>query len=105
MASITYEADVAAFFGGRIEEKLQSLLKENGEFVLAYAKSKELIDNINAIAHHDRDLTITPGDCADLKDFLEYEFIQSAIMQQELYTQGYLDCVKLLGMLGIIKSN
>lgn len=105
MENIPYQDDIIGFLNSRIEDVMQHLLKTNPEYALASEKCKELIGNVCSISRHERDVTITAGDCADIREYLDQEFIQTAIMQQELYTQGYLDCVKLLSMLGVIRKN
>ena len=90
------------FLDGRIEEIAQNLLKTNSEYALAVEKSKDLMENIDPIIHREREITISAGDCLDVQEFLEHEFTSTAIMQQELYKQGYIDCVKLLKMLGAL---
>lgn len=93
---------VSDFLDGRIEDIMQNLKKTNSEYALATEKSKALMENIDSIIHHEREITISAGDCMDFREFLEHEFTRTAIMQQELYAQGYLDCVKLFRMLGVI---
>lgn len=93
---------VSDFLDNRIEEIAQELLKINGEYALAVEKSKELMENIDPIIHCEEEITISAGDCLDFQEFLDHEFTANAIMQQALYNQGYIDCVKLLKMLGVL---
>ncbi len=90
------------YLNSKIEETVANLRKNNSEYALAAEKEKILLENINPILCRDRGVTISAGDCADMRDCLEQEFVQTAIMQQGLYKQGYLDCVKLLRTLGVI---
>lgn len=41
------------------------------------------------------------GDCDTLRDYLDQEFVTTAIMQEEVYQQGFLDCIRLLRSLGV----
>ncbi|MDP4120542.1 MAG: hypothetical protein Q8876_05750 [Bacillota bacterium] len=93
---------VSDYLNFRIDEIAQNLRKTNSEYALAMEKSEELMENIDPIIHSERGITICAGDCLDFQEFLEHEFTSTAIMQQELYKQGYLDCVKLLKMLGVL---
>lgn len=90
------------YVDSRIEEITQNLKRTNSEYSLAIKKSKELRENIDPIIYRESDITICVGDCLDFQEFLEQELTSAAIMQQELYKQGYLDCVKLLKMLGVL---
>ena len=49
-------------------------------------------------------MSISAGDCINLREYFEQELEAAAIMQKEVYQQGYLDCVKLLLMLGILNG-
>lgn len=93
---------VSGYLDSRIEEIAQNLRKTNSEYALAMEKGKELMENIDPIIHSERGITISAGDCLDFQEFLKQEFTSTAIIQQELYKQGYLDCVKLLKMLGVL---
>ncbi|MDR1629310.1 MAG: hypothetical protein LBS36_03730 [Oscillospiraceae bacterium] len=105
MEAITYEDDIIGFIDSRIEGVMHNLLKTNPEFALAAERCNALVKNFNFIISHDQDFMMTAGDCADLKKYLEQDFIQTTIMHEELYRQGYLDCVKLLSMLGLIQNH
>lgn len=93
---------VSEFMDGRIETILQGLRKRNGAYAVAEEKSIELYENIEHIINCETDLFITDGDCMDFRALLEQESILSEITQRELYKQGYLDCVKLLALLGVL---
>lgn len=95
---------VTDFLDGRIEEIVRTLRKTDSEYALAVEKRKALYDDIDPILHHERDITISAGDCLNLLEFIELEFTITAHLQQALYRQGYLDCVKLLTMLGLLAS-
>lgn len=91
------------YLNSKIEEMVANLRKNNSEHALAVEKEKILLENINPILCRDRGVTISAGDCADMRGCLEQEFVQTAIIQQELYKQGYFDCVKLFRTLGVIR--
>lgn len=40
-------------------------------------------------------------DCDNLRDYLDQAFVTTAIMQEEVYQQGFLDCIRLLRSLGV----
>ena len=83
---------VSDFLDGRIEDIVQNLRKTNSEYAFAVEKSRILYNKIDSVINN----------CEDLKDFLDSEFTKAALTQQELYKRGYLDCIKLLRMLGLI---
>ncbi len=93
---------ISEYFDLRIEEIAQDLKKANSEYALAAEKSKELMENIDPILRCDKDIIISAGDCLDFQEYLGHEFACAAVLQQELYKQGYLDCVRLLKTLGVI---
>lgn len=93
---------VSDYLDSRIEEIAQDLRKTNSEYALAMKKCKELIKQIDPMLHSEGGIALTAGDCLNFQEFLKHEFTSTAIMQQELYKQGYLDCVELLKMLGIL---
>lgn len=90
---------VSDFITNRIEEIQQNLRKTNGEYALALKSNQALLVEIGYILRHKGDLIISEGDCTNFRHFLDNDCIANAIMQQELYKQGYLDCIQLLGML------
>lgn len=53
---------------------------------------------------NESDMSISAGDCINFREYFEQELEAAAIMQKEVYQQGYLDCVKLLLMLGILNG-
>ena len=94
--------DVSDFLDSRIEEIVRNLRETNSEYALAAEKNKELIMHIDPIIHHEDPITISAEDCMDFREFFENDFTCAAILQSELYRQGYRDCVELFGMLGIL---
>ena len=93
---------VAKFIESRIEEISQALRKGNGRYALAAESSKLLYDSLEPIVQNEGDISISAGDCLNFREYFEQEFGATAIMQKELYRQGYLDCVKLLVTLGLL---
>ena len=74
----------------------------NGHYALAAESSKLLYDSLEPIVQNEGDISISAGDCLNFREYFEQEFEATAIMQKELYRQGYLDCVKLLVTLGLL---
>jgi hypothetical protein len=58
--------------------------------------------NVNSIINREEEITISAGNCIDFKKLFEHKFESASIVQKELYKQGYLDCIKVLKMLGVI---
>ena len=97
------ESDIQQFMIARIEDKFRELYKVNGEYALARNKARELIGCIDKIVLNEKEeLVISRGDCVNFKEYMESQFTEEAICQEELYRQGYLDCVALLKQLGIL---
>ncbi len=93
---------ISEFLESRIEEIAQDLRKNNGRYSLAVEKSKSLFDSIDPIMQSESEIILSAGDCLNFRELFDQEFEAAAIMQTELYRQGYLDCVKLLIMLGVL---
>ena len=49
-------------------------------------------------------MVFSAGDCTNFREYFQLEMEAAAIMQRELYQQGYLDCVSLLVKLGLLTS-
>lgn len=93
---------VSDFLDSRIEEIVQSLPQKNGVYSLAVEKRNFLFDSIHPIMQSEREITLSAGDCENFREYFEQELEIAAIMEQELYRQGYLDCVQLLVRLGLL---
>ena len=97
------QADFSAFMYSRIESILTDLRKNHAGYAVAWTKRREHYDLIDPILRAEGSLTIAHGDCQNLRDDMEQDFITIAVMQEELYRQGYLDCVKLLRTVGVLR--
>ncbi|MPN34654.1 hypothetical protein SDC9_182148 [bioreactor metagenome] len=96
--------NLTEFLSERIDEIISQLKETNTAFALSDKRSSQLIDDIDPIMMNEkRDMTITPKDCMNISEFFEQELVQEGITQEKLYKQGYLDCVKLLRMLEVIR--
>ena len=95
---------VSEFIESRMEEIAQDLLQNNSVYCLAVEKGKSLFESIDPIMQNESDMSISAGDCINFREYFEQELEAAAIMQKEVYQQGYLDCVKLLLMLGILNG-
>jgi len=97
------KSDIQQFMIARIEDKIRELYKANGEYALARNKARELIDCIDKIVLNEKEeLIISRSDCVNFKEYMESQFAEEAICQEELYKQGYLDCIVLLKRLGVL---
>lgn len=87
---------------GRVQEIAQELEEANGSYALAVRRRKELYKAVEPVLASREDISISSGDCGNIRDYLEQNFEANAILEQELYRRGYLDCVDLLSELGIL---
>jgi len=94
---------VSDFLDGRIDDIMKDLRKTDGEYANAMEKTKDLYSNIESIIKSKKEILITGKDCSSFEELLDQEFTRTAIMQQKLYKQGYLDCVNLMKMLGVLQ--
>ena len=95
-------SSVSAFLDSRIEEIAQALRQNNGEYLLAAEKRKALFRSIEPILRSETERTVSAEERANFRQYFDQDFIVKASLQQELYRQGYWDCVKLLTMLGLL---
>lgn len=86
----------------QIKEISQALRKDNSHYALAVESNKSLYNSIEPIIKYEGEITLSAGDCLNLREYFEQECEAAAIMQKALYQQGYLDCVKLLIALGLL---
>ena len=94
---------VSDFLDGRIDDIMQDLRNTDSEYALSLEKSRHLHNDVEPILNSKKELLITEGDCLKFRELLEQEFTMTAIMQQEIYKKGYLDCVKVLKMIGVLQ--
>ena len=95
---------ITEFLDHRMEEIAQSLRSSNAAYSLAVEKSQFLFESIEPIMCNKKDICISAGDCTNFREYFQLEMEAAAIMQRELYRQGYLDCVSLLVKLGLLTS-
>ena len=90
------------FIDGRLEEVCADLRKTNGEYALGVQMSKELLEKLHPIIMSDKKLALEKEDFLDFQEYLQHEFTIRAIEQRTFYWQGYLDCVNMLKVLGML---
>ena len=93
---------ITDFLSQRVDTVAQNLLQTNGEYALAIENNALLFENISSVIHRGSSITLSPDDCLDFCEYFEGEAAASALLRQELYKQGHLDCVKLLTLLGVL---
>ena len=86
----------------RLGEVMDDLLRQKGEYAMAWEQSRELYSRIDPIVNHEEDLSISGGDCLNLRDYLEAEGKAAGLLQGALYRQGFRDCVQALHLLGVL---
>ncbi len=90
------------FISDRIGEISDKVLETNSEYALSREQSNAIYERLEPILNSETDLTINQGECSDFNTLLDNNVFSEAIMEQELYKQGYLDCVYLLKGLGVL---
>lgn len=93
---------VWGFLDSRIQEIAQTLRENHVEYAAAVEKRKSLLKSIDPILHSETGLSVSAEDCIALREYFAQEFTVNAIFEQELYKQGYMDCIQLLFILGIL---
>lgn len=93
---------VLDFLSGRLDSVVEFFRKNNAEYALAAERKRSLYDAISPMMHVENSMTISEGDGLNLRDYFEQDFIMTAIMEEELYKQGYLDCIQLLRLIGVL---
>ena len=92
---------ISLFLHERLDATVESLRKSSAEYALAAEKRLALYEAIDPILRSREGLTISAGDCQNFRDYFDQEFIVTAVMQEELYKQGWRDCAALLRSLGV----
>lgn len=96
------QSAISLFLHSRIEDIVQEIHKTNAEYALANAACKHLLDTIDPILQSETNITISAGDCFAFRTYLENDMTRNAILEETLYRQGYLDCIRLLSLLGAL---
>ena len=95
-------ADIEELLENRLSETRDDLLRQKGEYAMVWEQSRELYSRIEPIVNNEEELTISGGDCLNLRDYLEAEFKAAGLLQGALYRQGFRDCVQALHLLGVL---
>ena len=95
-------ADIEELLENRLSETRDDLLRQKGEYAMVWEQSRELYSRIEPIVNNEEDLTISGGDCLNLRDYLEVEFKAAGLLQGALYRQGFRGCVQALHLLGVL---
>ena len=90
------------FLFDRIEEILQDLLETNVEYVSSLEKIKTFYDILYPSSEKEKGTMLVPDDLKIFENLLNAETASAAIIQEELYKQGYIDCVKMLKTIGVL---
>ena len=98
----SFTADIEELLENRLGEVMDDLLRQKGEYAMAWEQSRELYSRIDPIVSHEEDLSISGGDCLNLRDYLEAEGRAAGLLQGALYRQGFRDCVQALHLLGVL---
>ncbi len=98
----SFTADIEELLENRLGEVMDDLLRQKGEYAMAWEQSRELYSRIDPIVNHEEDLSISGGDCLNLRDYLEAEGKAAGLLQGALYRQGFRDCVQALHLLGVL---
>lgn len=94
--------DLTPYFELRIKEIMAGLGEHCGEYAVAEERRKFLYEAIEPVIKQSKEITITPGDCLNIMDYIDAQNIAFLITQQQLYRHGFFDCVSLLSSLGFL---
>ncbi|MBQ8390371.1 MAG: hypothetical protein IJX52_05270 [Oscillibacter sp.] len=93
---------ISLFIHQRLDAIMEDLRANNAEYALASERQKLLYGQLlDPVLRGEGPLTLSPGDRAALRDYLEQEFVTNAVAEEVLYRQGFLDCIRLLRHLGV----
>ena len=93
---------VSDFVDKRMEEMRKDLSNSNCEYLSDAETCKNLYTIVEDILTSKGGITLSAQDCMDLGDYLEAKNSIHALFERLCYRQGYLDCVQLLSILGIL---
>ena len=98
------KADIEEFLKDRTNALEKELREKDKAFALAQDKSVEYFERVEPFLTAEGDCTFTAADAGNLRDLFNNEVELEDIFQRFLYRQGFLDCVTLLRMLGVLPS-
>ena len=90
------------FRDDRINAVVRSLPEVNAEYAVADQNRKALRELLDPILDSPIPRTISPADCMNFREYLDQDACAEGIAQEELYRQGYRDCVYILRSLGVL---
>jgi len=96
------QMDFTDYLTERVEDIVANLRKTDGVYSRACSKRRELVERIDPLIMGGEDILLAERERQDFQKLFEEGFTMQAIEQQELYRQGYLDCVCLLKSLGVL---
>ena len=96
------QSAISLFVQERIEAVNDELHRAHAEYALASEACKHLLGTIDPIICSKSDLKISAGDCFAFRTYLEHDMTRNAILEEALYRQGCLDCIRLLKALGVL---
>ena len=94
--------DLTPYFELRVKEILSELGERCGEYAVAEERREYLYEQIEPVIKQRREICISAGDSINIMDYIDTQGISLALTQQELYKQGFYDCLSLLSALGLI---
>ena len=93
----SFTADIEELLENRLGEVMDDLLRQKGEYTMAWEQSRELYGRIDPIVNHEEDLSISGGDCLNLRDYLEAEGKAAGLLQGALYRQMLMQNAAIMG--------
>lgn len=94
--------NISDFLDDRIEEIYSNMRLTIPEYARANKLRKELFDIIDELMSGEHSGALKQNERQQLKEYMEHDFIATAIEQQQFYRNGYWDCVELLKYLKIL---
>ena len=94
--------DIEMFLNSRMDFIFADLLQTNAEYALTYRRYEHLCELTDPVVCQRKDIEISGEECETFLERAEQRNVLESICQRECDKQGYLDCITLLKMLGIL---
>ena len=95
------KTSIEDFVVARIEWVNQELWAKDSAYSAASAQSKELFSHISPLIDAKTEIPLTVCDQLNFQAYFENQLTINALFEENLYRQGYLDCICLLRTLGL----
>lgn len=90
------------FRDDRLDAILYDLPRSDPKYALAEKARNYLYEQLSPLLHAQQDITLCASDQENLREFMDRDAEVNGIAMEQVYQQGYRDCVRILRTLGVL---